>query len=73
MSEHQTANCLADFNETDFKKFATRIGDKWSFTLPVHELQNIDDLLPDHVLSVEKIPLSPAGEIMLGKLTKKKD
>ena len=70
--EHQTANCLADFNETDFKKFATRAGDRWSFTLPIQELQNIDDLLPDHVLSVEKIPLSPGGEIMLGKLTRKK-
>ena len=72
MSEYQTANCVADFNETDFKKFATRTGDRWSFTLPAHELQNIDGLLPDHVLSVQKIPLSPAGEIMLGKLTWKK-
>jgi hypothetical protein len=70
--EYQTANCVADFNETDFKKFATRTGDRWSFTLPTRELQNIDDLLPDHVLSVEKIPLAPAGEIMLGKLTRKK-
>lgn len=70
--EHQTANCLADFNETDFKRFATRIGDKWSFTLPIHELQNIDDLLPDHVLSVEKVPLAPGGVILLGKLTRKK-
>ncbi len=72
MSEHQTANCLADFNETDFKKFATRIGDRWSFTIPTSELQNIEDLLPDHVLSVEKVHLSPGGEIMLGKLTRKK-
>jgi hypothetical protein len=70
--EYQTANCVADFNETDFKKFATRTGDRWSFTLPTHELQNIDDLLPDHVLSVQNIPLAPAGEIMLGKLTRKK-
>jgi hypothetical protein len=72
MSEYQTANCVADFNETDFKKFATRTGDRWSFTLPTHELQNIDGLLPDHVLSVQNIPLAPAGEIMLGKLTRKK-
>ena len=72
MSEYQTANCVADFNDTDFKKFATRAGDRWSFTLPTHELQNIDNLLPDHVLSVQKIPLAPAGEIMLGKLTRKK-
>jgi hypothetical protein len=70
--EYQTANCVADFNETDFKKFATRTGDRWSFTLPTHELQNIDDLLPDHVLSVQNIPVAPAGEIMLGKLTRKK-
>jgi hypothetical protein len=72
MSEYQTANCVADFNETDFKKFATRTGDRWSFTLPTHELQNIDNLLPDHVLSVQNITLAPGGEIMLGKLTRKK-
>lgn len=70
--EHQTANCLADLNETEFKKFATRIGDRWTFTLPTHELNNLDDLLPDHVLSVENITLAPGGEIMLGKLTRKK-
>jgi hypothetical protein len=63
---------VADFNETDFKKFATRLGDRWSFTIPTRELQNIDDLLPEHVLSVEKILMPPAGEIMLGKLTRKK-
>jgi hypothetical protein len=63
---------LADLNETEFKKFATRIGDRWTFTLPTHELNNLDDLLPDHVLSVENITLAPGGEIMLGKLTRKK-
>lgn len=72
MSEYQTANCVADFNETDFKKFATRLGDRWSFTLPAHELQNIDDLLPGHVLSVQNIPVPPGGEIMLGKLMRKR-
>jgi hypothetical protein len=70
--EYQTANCVADFNETDFKKFATRTGDRWSFTIPTNELQTINDLLPEHVLSVEKIALAPGGEIMLGKLTRKK-
>ncbi|CAB4169670.1 hypothetical protein UFOVP1302_60 [uncultured Caudovirales phage] len=72
MSEYQTAQCVADFNETDFKKFATRIGDGWTFTIPPSELQNIEDLIPDHVLSIEKIRPSPGMEIMLGKLTRKK-
>jgi hypothetical protein len=35
-------------------------------------MQNLDDLLPDHVLSVETKLLKPFGEIMLGKLTPKK-
>jgi hypothetical protein len=68
----ETANCLADFNETEFKQFATRTGDRWAFTIPSKELQDMDDLLPDHVLVVENIPLAIGGEIMLGKLVRKK-
>lgn len=72
MSECQTARCVADFNETDFKKFATRIGDRWSFTLPPQELQTLEDLIPDHVLSVKMASLLPGEGIMLGKLVRKK-
>jgi hypothetical protein len=70
---YQTAECVADFNEVQWKKFGSRIGDRWSFTLPVHEMQTLDDLLPHHVLSVDNIKIGPGAEIMLGKLTKKKD
>lgn len=72
MSDYQTAQCAADFNETDFKKFATRIGDRWSFTLSPKELQTLEDLIPDHVLSVKMVPLLPGEGIMLGKLIRKK-
>jgi hypothetical protein len=71
--EYQTAECVADFNEVDFKKFASRVGDRWTFTLPTHEMQVLDSLLPQHVLSVENIKTGPAQEIMVGKLTRKKD
>lgn len=67
-----TANRLSDFNEAEFKQFATRIGDRWSFTIPASELQDIDNLLPNHVLGVQNILTAPAGEIMLGKLIPKK-
>ena len=70
---YQTANCVADFSETDFKKFGSRIGDRWSFTLPPHEMQNLEALLPNHVLSAQHIKMGPGAEIILGKLTKKKD
>ena len=72
MEDVPLATKVADFNETEFKRFAMREGDLWSFSLPYSELQNLDDLLPDHVLSVKTKPLEPFGEIMLGKLTPKK-
>lgn len=68
----ETANKVADFTEGEFKQFATRQGDRWSFSIPPHEMQILDSLLPDHVLVVENIPLAVGGEIMLGKLVKKK-
>ena len=71
--EYQTANCVADFNEEDFKKFGSRIGDRWSFSLPPHEMQTLDSLLPNHVLSVENVQMGPGAEIMVGKLTRKRD
>jgi hypothetical protein len=36
-------------------------------------MQTLDSLLPQHVLSVENIKTGPAQEIMVGKLTRKKD
>ncbi len=72
MKDRPVANCVADFNETEWKHFATRTGDKWSFSIPSSELQVIDDLLPDHVLGVEMTLVPPAGEIMCGKLIPKK-
>jgi hypothetical protein len=56
VTNRPVANCVADFNETEWK----------------HELQIIDDLLPDHVLGVEMTIIEPAGEIMCGKLVPKK-
>lgn len=70
--EYQTANNITDFNEDTFKKFASRVCDRWSFTLPPKEMQNLDALLPDHVLSVENIKTAPGEEILVGKLTRKK-
>jgi hypothetical protein len=72
MTDHPVATKIADFNETEFKQFAIREGDRWSFSLPYSEMQNLDDLLPDHVLSVETKLLQPHGEIILGKLIPKK-
>ena len=72
MEDVPLATKVADFNETEFKRFAVREGDRWSFSLPYSEMQNLDDLLPDHVLSIETKLLKPFGEIMLGKLTPKK-
>lgn len=71
--EYQTADCVADFNETDFKKFASRVGDRWTFTLSPHEMQTLDDLLPQHVLSVRNIKAGPGQEVMVGKLIRKED
>lgn len=68
----ETAYKVADFTEYEFKQFATRQGDRWSFSLPPAEMQILDSLIPDHVLVVENIPLAVGGEIMLGKLVKKK-
>lgn len=70
--EYQKAEHISDFNEEDFKKFASRIGDKWTFDLSVAELHNMESLLPDHVLTVCHIKISPGAAIMLGKLTRKK-
>jgi len=71
MSEYKTAHCFADFNEAEFKKFASRIGDRWSFTLPASEMNELDNLLVGYVLSVEKIVMGPGAEIMLGKLKRR--
>lgn len=65
------ANKVSDFNETDWKEFATRSGDKWTFNIPQHELQKLDELLPDHVLGVQSSYPGPAQEIMMGRLIKK--
>lgn len=69
--EYQTADCVADFNESDFKQFASRVGDRWSFTLSYQEMQILDDLLPQHVISVQNIKTGPGEEIMVGKLIRK--
>lgn len=70
--EYQTAHRITDFDEESFKKFASRVCDRWSFTLPPKEMQNLDSLLPDHVLSVENIKTQPGEEILVGKLKRKK-
>jgi hypothetical protein len=72
MTESIVATKVADFNETEFKQFAIREGDRWSFSLPYSEMQNLDELLPNHVLSIEAKLLEPHGEIMLGKLLPKR-
>lgn len=71
VSEIKTANNISDFNELEYKKFATRTGDKWSFFIPAEELQNMDELLPDHVVVVENFDIAIGCEIMCGKLVKK--
>lgn len=67
----KTANTVSDFNEMEFKKFATRTGDKWSFFIPPGELQNIDNFFTDHVLTIENYNIAIGCEIMCGKLVKK--
>jgi hypothetical protein len=67
------ATSIYDFNETDFKLFATRSGDRWTFTIPAEELQNMDSLIPDYVLTVKNEIFAPGGESMYGKLMKKKE
>jgi len=67
----RTANTVSDFNEVEFKKFALRTGDKWSFFIPAEQLQGLDELLPDHVLIVENYSTAIGCEIMCGKLVKK--
>lgn len=68
-----TANSIKDFNETEFKRFGTRVGDKWTFSIPAEELQDMDNLLPDHVLTVKNDITGPASEAMSGKLVRKKE
>lgn len=70
MAEYPTAENVSDFNETEFKKFASRLGERWSFTIPYEQIRDLEDLLPNHVLTVQSIML-PMGELMLGKLIKK--
>jgi hypothetical protein len=65
------AKSVSDFNETDWKQFATRIGNKWVFDIPSEEMQNLEALLPNHVLGVQSVYPGPAQEIMLGRLVKK--
>lgn len=69
----EIANSIHDFNETDFKRFATRVGDRWSFSIPAEELQNMESLIPDYVLTVKNEIFAPGGESMFGKLMKKKE
>ena len=71
MMESIIATKVADFNEVEWKQFATREGDRWSFSLPYSEMQNLDELLPDYVLGIETKLIEPHGEIMLGKLIPK--
>jgi hypothetical protein len=74
MTDHPVATKIADFNEEEFKQFGVRQGDRWSFSLPYSEMQNLDDVLLDMgcVLGVETKFLQPHGEIILGKLIPKK-
>lgn len=69
--KREKATSIKDFNETEWKEFGTRTGDKWTFSIPHHEMQRMDDMLPDHVLGVESSYPGPAQEIMYGKLIKK--
>jgi hypothetical protein len=67
----RTANTVSDFNEVEYKKFASRTGDKWSFFIPPGELQGMEDLYQDYVLVVENHNVAIGCEIMCGKLVKK--
>lgn len=73
MTDYPVATKISDFNETEYKQFATRVGDRWSFSLPYSEMQDLDDVLLDMgcVLGVETKFLQPHGEIMFGKLIPK--
>lgn len=71
VSEIKTANNLSDFNESEYKQFATRTGDRWSFSIPAEQLQSMDEMIPDHVLVVENYNTAIGCEIMCGKLVKK--
>lgn len=69
----ETANSVMDFNETEQKVFASRVGDRWAFTIPAEELNNLKNMIPNHVLVIEHVPLEPTGHLMVGKLVKMKD
>lgn len=73
MTDHPVATKIADFNEEEYKQFGTRTGDRWTFSLPYCEMQNLDDVLlaMGCVLGVETKLLQPHGEIILGKLIPK--
>ena len=71
MTDHAVATKIADFNEEEYKQFGTRIGDRWTFSLPYSDMQALEELLPNHILGIETKLLEPAGEIMLGKLIPK--
>jgi hypothetical protein len=71
MTDHAVATKIADFNEEEYKQFGTRIGDRWTFSLPYSDMQALEELLPNHVLGIETKLLEPAGEIILGKLIPK--
>jgi len=72
MEDAPIATKVADFNEEEFKQFGTRVGDRWTFSIPYCDMQALDDLLPNHVLGIETRLLQPAGELILGKLIPKK-
>ena len=72
MTDHAVAIKVADFNETEFKQFGHRTGDRWTFSIPYCEMQSLDELLPNHVLGIETKLLQPHGEIIMGKLIPKK-
>jgi hypothetical protein len=72
MTDNPVATKITDFNEEEFKQFGTRTGDRWTFSLPYSEMQELEELLPNHVLGIETKLLQPHGEIILGKLIPKK-
>jgi len=71
MTDHAVATKIADFNETEYKQFGIRVGDRWTFSLPYSDMQALEEMLPNHVLGIETKPLQPHGEIILGKLIPK--
>ena len=68
--KRKKAKSLTDFTETEWKEFARREGDKWTFFIPHHEMQGMNDALAGFVLTVESTYPGPAQEIMYGKLVK---